>query len=504
MKKFGFYSLLAIVASAVISGCGGGGSTTKQISGKVLDFKTAEPISGAKLTTGTNSATSGSDGSYTLNVSGSGTAIVKAEKDGYAQNVKAVTVNSSNTQTTLNIDMLKVAYSKTVAAGSDFTVTVPGSTGSVDIHAGSLVQDDGSAPQGQIVANLTPINPAQDIHMMPGIMTDDNDKPIESFGAMMVEFKDTAGHKLQLASGESATIRIPVSNKGSSSYLPATIPLYYMDETTGKWKKYGTDATLNSAKTYYEGTVSHFSPPNADRPYTTININGCVEDANGTKVPNADIEMVGFDYNSILTTTTDSNGKFTVMARSGSTSLVTASTESMLSNTEKVINPTADYTIPDCLVMGEIPLTVRLTWGESPSDLDTHVFGPNNFHIWWTHKGTYANDHAELDVDDTDSYGPEVFTARNLPEGTYHYCVRHYAGSSDITHSGARVELKVNSTRRVFVPPTAPAQGASDDWWNVFDFVVDSNGNITITIVNTWSTKAPDGTDAYKVAKTIN
>ncbi len=504
MKKFGLYSLMTIFTAILIGGCGP--SQSRQISGKILDFTTAEPIKDVKLTSGSNTATSGSDGSYTLNVSSSGTVTVKAQKNGYARTIKSVTVGSSpDAKATLDFDMIKVALSKEFDVGSDFTATVPGTVASVDIKAGSLTQENGSAPEGKIIANLTPIKPAEDIHMMPGVMVDDDGKPIESFGAMIVDFEDASGHKLNLASGESATIRIPVSNKKTNSNLPTTVPLYYLDEATGKWKKYGTNAALNSAKTYYEGTVSHFSLENLDYPYNTIYIDGCVEDANGAKVANADIEMVGFDYNSILTTTTDSNGKFRIRAKKGYTSLVTASKEDMLSNTAKVQNPTADYTIPNCLVMGKFPLTVRLTWGENPSDLDTHVFGPSNFHIWYGNFGDYNTTHAKLDVDDTTSYGPEVFTVRDLPEGTYHYCVHHYAGSSDITHSGARIELKVNHTRRVFVPPTTPAQGASDDWWNVFDFVVDSNGNITITPpVNTWSTKAPDGTDFYKVAKTVN
>ena len=50
--------------------------------------------------------------------------------------------------------------------------------------------------------------------------------------------------------------------------LPATFPLYHLNETTGRWTQEGT-ATLQTdpatGAKYYEGTVSHFSTWNADR-----------------------------------------------------------------------------------------------------------------------------------------------------------------------------------------------------------------------------------------------
>ena len=55
---------------------------------------------------------------------------------------------------------------------------------------------------------------------------------IESNGALQVEFADADGTKLQLAAGQTATIRIPAVSRGGAA-LPTTIPLFYLDETTG-------------------------------------------------------------------------------------------------------------------------------------------------------------------------------------------------------------------------------------------------------------------------------
>lgn len=51
-------------------------------------------------------------------------------------------------------------------------------------------------------------------------------------------------------------------------------------------------------------------------------------------------------------------------------------------------------------------MRVVLSWGEKPFDLDSHLIFPGG-HIYFDSKeGTDAN----LDVDDTDSYGPETVT----------------------------------------------------------------------------------------------
>lgn len=51
-------------------------------------------------------------------------------------------------------------------------------------------------------------------------------------------------------------------------------------------------------------------------------------------------------------------------------------------------------------------LRVVLTWGKTPEDLDSHMIFPGNNIFFGNQKGTDA----ELDVDDTDSYGPETIT----------------------------------------------------------------------------------------------
>ncbi len=221
--------------------------------------------------------------------------------------------------------------------------------------------------------------------------------------------------------------------------------------------------------------------------------------------------MVGFDYNGWASAYTDAKGDFTVTAMKDGTSLLTAVALGKVSNTVKESTPT-DKTLSDCLVLGaggDVSLTVRLTWGESPLDLDTHLIGDDGYHIWYWSQGSLSTEpFANLDVDDVTSYGPEVLTAlRFSAAGTYHYAVHNYSRyenngiAPSMTASPARVELTFDGKTMVFTPPVG--EGSSTRWWNVFDIIVDDNGHIRIKIIDTWATSANGPIAEFNLGKSV-
>ncbi len=256
----------------------------------------------------------------------------------------------------------------------------------------------------------------------------------------------------------------------------------------GYWVQEGTATLVNN--TYYQGVVSHFGTWNVGELYTTVSVTGCVEEGNSVRVPNALVKAEGFNYSGTASALTNSSGNFTVNVQENSNALLLASTEYRVSNTINVNSGTTDLTLVDCLKLGEDQITARLTWGENPRDLDTHLVGPNSFHIYYVNKGSLTSSpFIQLDVDDVTSYGPEVLTMLSFPEtGTYHYAIYHFSGTSSISASPARVELTIRGQRTVFTPP---ARQRDNKWWNVFDIVVDENGESSITPVNTWGSSEP-------------
>nr|WP_248464357.1 tetratricopeptide repeat protein [Pectobacterium versatile] len=94
-------------------------------------------------------------------------------------------------------------------------------------------------------------------------------------------------------------------------------------------------------------------------------------------------------------------------------------------------------------------MRIVLTWGEKPDDLDSHLIYPGN-HIYFSHKnGRDAN----LDVDDTDSFGPETITIDKKRLGeSYIYAVHDYSNSEKanslaLSASRAKVFVYVGSSQ---------------------------------------------------------
>ena len=112
-------------------------------------------------------------------------------------------------------------------------------------------------------------------------------------------------------------------------------------------------------------------------------------------------------------------------------------------------------------------MRVVLSWGEKPFDLDSHLIFPGG-HIYFDSKeGTDAN----LDVDDTDSYGPETVTISKKHFGeSYIYAVQDYSNkglpnSNYLSASNAKVFVYVGSSlvRSYSVPA-----GKRGNIWTVF------------------------------------
>jgi len=508
MKNVKLLGAFLVLSFFVIVGCGGGGSSTAEpivnpdipasgiVTGTVRSYTKGEKLVGINISVGSaQGVTTSVDGTYSLSLDASSldNVVVKASGVGYAETSKVTNANTS-----LDIYMLPVAFSSTFDSSQDYLAQVTGSTASVAIEGGSLVDSSGNQPSGSVTANLTPINPALDINLMPGIMVSNTGDSIESYGAIVINFTDASGNALNLSSGKTATIRIPAVFK--SNVTPSSVPLYYYNEVNGNWIEEGV-ATLSADGTYYEGTVGHFSTWNVDVRYDSISIKGCVQDVNGIRISNVSVEMEGFDYIGSWRSNTDSNGDFTVMAKKDAVSIVSGTYMEKETNTVRFgddESTSSDIIMSECLVLA--PLTARLTWGENPSDLDTHVMDGSDYHIWYENLGSFSSDYAQLDVDDVTSYGPEIFTALKFPKaGTYHYSVYHYEGISTISASPARVEVVFDGQTTLFTPPAG--QGVADTWWNVFDIIVDDNNAMTIQPVNTWTTKAPNGVERYKSSK---
>ncbi|MCH4246317.1 MAG: tetratricopeptide repeat protein [Acinetobacter populi] len=120
-------------------------------------------------------------------------------------------------------------------------------------------------------------------------------------------------------------------------------------------------------------------------------------------------------------------------------------------------------------------MRIVLNWGSTPDDLDSHlIYGSN--HIYWDAK---LAPQANLDVDDTDAYGPETITIdKRLNNQYYVYAVHNYSdrnsnNTKSLSYSDATVRVYVGeSLVRTYVVPS----NVQGNLWTLFR--ITPNGEI--------------------------
>lgn len=159
-----------------------------------------------------------------------------------------------------------------------------------------------------------------------------------------------------------------------------------------------------------------------------------------------------------------------------------------------------NYTLTPGVPAGQTRIV--LTWGASPSDLDSHLTGPDGsggrFHVYFSARTATG---ANLDRDDTGSFGPETTTITSQVTGVYRYSVhdftnRSLSSSSALAGSAAKVQVLRGST--VVAEFDVPGNQAGT-LWTVFEM----NGD-TITPINTMTNSSSGSAVTKQSPEQIN
>ena len=153
-----------------------------------------------------------------------------------------------------------------------------------------------------------------------------------------------------------------------------------------------------------------------------------------------------------------------------------------------------DASITPVLSPGETRIV--LTWGQNPRDLDSHLTGPipgspDRFHVYYADRGSPSSSpFADLDLDDTSSYGPETTTIYQQFDGTYRYSVHDYTNKSStnsLALSESNAQVRVYRGSDLVATLNVPAdQGGT--LWTVFELDGD-----TITPINIMTYESSSG-----------
>ena len=341
LRRWSIGILLVLGTLGLNISCGGsnnnGGTTpnppppppaaTASVVGTVKNGVSGQAIPGAEVTDGTITATTDTNGTYTL-------------KKVALSDRKQITITASNYAGTQRIAHVVAGETNRVDAAllpstitaitdltSEVTIGLPNSPAQVVLPVDGLVTSNGGLPVFPVAASLTPIDPTSNPALMPGDYTTSAGELIESFGAMDVTFTDNSGAKLNLDAGKVAAIRIPLASAQWGGTPPATMPAFYYDSAAGRWVQEGT-LTLGGTdiNQYDEGTVEHFSVWNADQVTTTSYITGKVVRKNGaTTVADATVTATGVDYTGTTIAISAADGTFTIPVKAGAIITLTAS-----------------------------------------------------------------------------------------------------------------------------------------------------------------------------------
>lgn len=219
----------------------------------------------------------------------------------------------------------------------------------------------------------------------------------------------------------------------------------------------------------------------------------------------------------IATSQTDANGLYSLVLPCGNYTLQFIKTgymDTIINATvkeQKTINLNGEMSITHT-DDPEGMLRIVLTWGETPSDLDSHLVGPDKdgddlFHTYYSNKDYYYGNYtiANLDRDDTTSYGPETTTVYSLNEtGDYSFYVHDYTNAGETEYdemSYSNAVVKVYYSGNLLQTFNVPF-GQDGTLWHVFDFDAESK---TLIPVNDMSDEEDeDSIGMYRYGAPLN
>ncbi len=508
------FSLSAIVlALALVWGCSDddsnptnppGGTDAGTISGVVSD-QDGSPVSGALASAGGRTTTSNEQGYFVLTDVPAGDTLLGVSATGHMSTFRVLAVAADGSTHYADILLIEVETA-TVDGAAGGTVSTGDGDGTVIFAANSFVDAAGNPYTGQVNVQLNAVLPSDDefYGAFPGAFTgideDGNEVPFISYGFMTVKLMTGTAAPLQLADGTTATMNLTIDS-AKAALAPATIPMWYFDESSRVWRQEGEAALEGDV---YTANVGHFTSWNWDLPVTDIcSISGSVVDENGDAVRGARVISQGVENAILDEVYTNTAGGFTVRAvRNAQTDLV-ALMGSLASEPVRVsVLASCPFPLSQPLVLTVPAYTISLTWGAEPEDVDSHLLIPMTwdtgyeyYHLYYSNMGTYSEDpYAVLDTDDTESFGPEILTGTHLYNGRFQYWVNNYTDDTSVglSTSGAVVQLEIGGQLRTYRASSVPLEGGDQTgWWHVFDLVV-SGGNVTVQSVMAYQPQFDD------------
>ena len=264
------------------------------VSGFVTD-ETGKAVSGAIAQVGTKTTTTDKYGYFEVRNTDviKNAAFVSVIKSGYFKGIKIYTATAGKAAffrikliPKKNVGSMDAATGGSVALTNGLSILLPANA--------VVIAATNAAYSGQVQVAASWLNPtAADLNLiMPGDLRGLDSqgfmKLLTTYGMCAVELTGASGELLQIGNGKKATLSFPLPDVLVAT-APASIPLWYMDETIGLWKEEGS---ATKAGNKYVGEVTHFSYWNCDIPLeNAVQFTATIIDAIGKPMPNVSVSI---------------------------------------------------------------------------------------------------------------------------------------------------------------------------------------------------------------------
>ncbi len=245
--------------------------------GRVTD-ESGQPVAEAAVRAGAAFAKTDANGVFRLKAVRLAAADAKLSvfKIGYFEFTRSYVVKDGAVKI-VDVQLLTRNEAGSVSADQGGEVTVPGGV-SLKFPAGAVAKSNGGAYSGTVRVYAHYIDPTSPdwYRQMPGDLRAINlngaEQGLTTFGMVAVELADPGGNPLQVASGHTVQIRMPIQPDQASA-APETIPLWWFDTERSRWIEEGI---AQKSGNEYVGQVSHFTWWNCDFPGERVQVSGQV------------------------------------------------------------------------------------------------------------------------------------------------------------------------------------------------------------------------------------
>ncbi|AJQ96950.1 putative Ig domain-containing protein [Gynuella sunshinyii] len=218
-----------------------------------------------------------SDGAFSVFLPAEESFSLNVSAPGYSTQVVPILSPPADGQVVITVTLIKRGEVMVISDPGVTTQSAAAGAG-VTFDKADFVDSNGQPVEGNIELTITPVNVAKPASMaaFPGSfsgLAEGEDEPSQIFSLGTVEYHFSQnGETVNLAPGASAEVLLPMYathyQDGSDIAVGHTIPIWYLNESTGIWQQEGTGEVVASEDSLtglaLRATVHHFSWWNVD------------------------------------------------------------------------------------------------------------------------------------------------------------------------------------------------------------------------------------------------